>query len=124
MDAFIDPITRDYVLQDGSPKRDVAGGLSNAIYIRLMTPLGSYWRDATLGSRLHELQRMKDLSRVGILAKQYAESALQPLLDDGRVTELNISTEQLHNSRLSLLIQVTGADNNVLNFKHPVKVTP
>lgn len=122
MDAFVDPITRDYVIQDGSAKRDVADGLSNAVYIRLMTPLGSYWRDATLGSRLHELQRMKDLSRVGILAKQYAETALQPLLDDGRALDISVTVEQLHNGRINMEIQVTSATNNVLTFKHPVKV--
>ena len=37
--------------------RDPADGLANAVWLRLATPLGSYWADATLGSRLHELQR-------------------------------------------------------------------
>nr|MDN1656773.1 hypothetical protein [Escherichia coli] len=34
----------------------------NAVYLRLATPLGSYWADALLGSRLHELKREKDVS--------------------------------------------------------------
>ena len=54
--------------------------LANAVYLRLMTPLGSYWADPTLGSRLHELQREKDVSRVAVLARQYAEEALAPLV--------------------------------------------
>lgn len=122
MDAFINPLTADYVLLDGAAQHDPANGLANAVYIRLITPLGSYWRDATLGSRLHELQRQKDKSRVGLLAKQYAETALQPIIDAGRATAIDVSTEQLHNGRLSLLIQVTSATNEVLTFKHPVKV--
>lgn len=122
MDAFINPLTADYMLLYGATQRDMANGLANAVYIRLMTPLGSYWRDATLGSRLHELQRQKDLSRVGLLAKQYAETALKPIIDDGRATAIDISTEQPHNGRLNLLIQVTSASNEVLSFKHPVKV--
>ncbi len=122
MDAFVNPLTADYVLLDGAAQRDPANGLANAVYIRLITPLGSYWRDVTLGSRLHELQRQKDLNRIGILAKQYAETALQPIIDDGRATAIDISTEQLHNGRLNLLIQVTSATNEVLTFKHPVKV--
>lgn len=122
MDAFINPLTADYVLLDGAVRRDLAGGLANAVYSRLITPLGSYWRDATLGSRLHELQRQKDKSRVGSLAKQYAETALKPIIDDGRATLINVITEQPHNGRLNILIEVTSANNEVLTFKYPVKV--
>ena len=122
MDAYISPITSDYVMQDGTALRDIANGLANAVYIRLMTPLGSYWRDANLGSRLHELQREKDLKRVGKLAKQYAETALQPLIDDGRAIAIEVTIEQPHNSRMHLLIAVTNAAFEVLRFQHPVKI--
>ena len=66
MDAGINPTTGDLTGQR-------INTLANAVYIRLMTPLGSWWADPTLGSRLHELRREKDRPRVGILAKQYAE---------------------------------------------------
>lgn len=122
MDAFIDPATRDYVLLSGAAQRDPAGGLANACYLRLTTPLGSYWADTTLGSRLHELQREKDLTRVAKLAKQYAEQALAPILSDGRATSISVSTEQPHNGRLHLLIEVIAASGETLTFKHPVGV--
>ena len=38
--------------------------IENELYIRLVTPLGSYWADRTLGSRLHELRRQKHLKRI------------------------------------------------------------
>lgn len=123
MDTFVNPITADYQLTDGALERDPAAGLANAVYIRLMTPLGSWWQDATLGSRLHELQREKDVNRVSILAKQYCEAALNPIIDDGRATSIVVSTEQLHNSRLNLLIEVTTASGEKLTFKHQVKVS-
>lgn len=122
MDAFIDPITRDYVLLSGMAQRDLAGGLANSCYLRLTTPLGSYWADKTLGSRLHELQREKDLARVAKLARQYAEQALAPILADGRATSITVSTDQPHNGRLYLMIEVIVASGETLTFKHPVGV--
>lgn len=122
MDALIDPTTRDYVLLSGAVKRDLSGGLANACYLRLATPLGSYWADKTLGSLLHTLQREKDVARVARLAKQYAEQALAPILADGRATQINVSTEQSHNGRLHLLIEVKAANGETLTFKHPVGV--
>ncbi len=121
MDTRIDPITRDYVLINGTPQRDPADGLANACHMRLEIPLGSYWADKTLGSRLHELQREKDLSRVAMLAKQYAEQALAPILADGRATQINVSTERMP-GRLNLLIEVLAASGETLTFKHPVQV--
>lgn len=122
MDTFIDPVTRDYVLLSGAAQRDPAGGLANSCYLRLTVPLASYWADITLGSRLHELQREKDVPRVARLAVQYAEQALAPILADGRATQINVSTEQPHNGRLYLLIEVKSASGETLTFKHPVGV--
>ena len=87
MDALIDPATRDYLpdaARVGALARDPARGLLNAAYLRLTVPLGRYFADATLGSRLYELEREKDVARVERLAKQYATDALAPLLADGR----------------------------------------
>lgn len=120
-DTWIDPAKGDYVLTSGAPVRDPAGGLANAVYLRLMTPLGSYWAEPTLGSRLHELQRQKDLARVAILARQYAEQALAPILADGRATAIAVSTER-QPGRLALLIEVTAASGERLTFQHPVTV--
>ncbi|KAF1051693.1 MAG: hypothetical protein GAK41_01249 [Burkholderia gladioli] len=56
--------------------------LANAVYIRLATPLGSWWAAPDVGSRLHTLAREKDTPRVRGLAAQYAEQALDPLVKD------------------------------------------
>lgn len=122
MDAFINPLSGDYELLDGRRVMDAAQGLANAVFLRLMTPLGSYWADADLGSRLHELQREKDVARVAKLAKQYAEDALQPLIDDGRATAVEVATQRPHDGRLLMLITVTDAAGTVMAFQHHVKV--
>ncbi len=115
MDMGIDPLTGDYSGQ-------VIDDLGNAVYLRLQTPLGSWWADPTLGSRLHELQREKDVPRIQILARQYAEDALRPILDDGRATSITVETEQPHNGWCLLLITVVDAQGRKRAFNHPVKV--
>lgn len=115
MDAGIDPNTGDATGQR-------IYTLANAVYIRIATPLGSYWAAPEIGSRLHELRREKDLSRVGTLAKQYAEDALKQLLDDGRATAISVTTEQPHNGWLNLDINVTDATGNLQVFRFPVGV--
>lgn len=121
MDPWIDPTTRDYPLSGGKLTPDPAGGLANAVYFRLMTPLGSYWAEPALGSRLHELQREKDVARVARLAQQYAEQALQPILDDGRAMSIKIETAR-QPGRLLLLITITASNGNTVTFQHPVSV--
>ncbi|PJG86222.1 phage GP46 family protein [Conservatibacter flavescens] len=115
MDREINPLTGDYTLKQIST-------LQNAVYIRLVTPLGTWWADGSVGSLLHTIQREKDVSRVGRLAVQYAEEALQPLLNDGRTSDIRITHEQPLNGTLNLLIQVTDNRGDTVTFKHPVKI--
>ena len=115
MDREISPLTRDYT----SEKIDT---LQNAVYIRLTTPLGSWWANGRVGSLLHLTQREKDLSRVGLLAQQYAEEALQPILDDGRAKSITVTHEQPKDGSLNLLIAVTDNRGVKFEFKHPVKL--
>lgn len=127
MEAWINPATRDYEPAAGGVlKRDPAAGLANAAYLRLMTPLGQWFGDSTLGSRLHELQREKDLARVEGLARQYARAALQPLLDDGRAVDLQVETQRVKDAsgagRLALAVSLTDAQGSAAVFKVYVKV--
>lgn len=115
MDREISPLTGDYTNANIST-------LQNAVYIRLTTPLGSWWANGRVGSLLHTIQREKDLSRVGMLAQQYAEEALQPLLDDGRASNIVVTHDQPHNGRVILSISVTDSRGEQYTFKHPVNV--
>ncbi|WP_321883606.1 phage GP46 family protein [Burkholderia cepacia] len=116
MDALLNPTTGDYT---GTRTQSLA----NAVYLRLQTPLGSYWSDPNLGSRLHELQREKDTPRVRRLAIQYAEQALQPLIDDRRATQITVDTTDYQPGWMALLIAVMDSTGSVQHFKHPVKVS-
>lgn len=115
MDPLLDPTTGDYAgIQTNT--------LVNAVYLRLMTPLGSWWADATLGSRLHELQREKDVTRVSILARQYSEQALAPILKDGRAKRIDVSTSRPQSGQLMLHIEVEDICGQINHFQHPVRV--
>ncbi|USE78056.1 phage GP46 family protein [Cupriavidus gilardii] len=115
MDALLDPTTADYAGRQTDT-------LANAVYLRLATPLGSWWADPTLGSRLHELKREKDVARVAVLARQYAEQALRPLLNDGRATAITVQTSRPRSGWLLLQITVTQASGEDRHFAHPVRV--
>jgi len=115
MDALINPETRDYSGERTST-------LANAVYLRLMTPLGSWWADISLGSRLHELTREKDLSRFYILARQYAEQALNPLIEDGRVREISVSAMSPQKGHCELHVRVLDASGQEHHYAYPVKV--
>ncbi|EEP48180.1 phage GP46 family protein [Haemophilus influenzae 6P18H1] len=88
----------------------------------MTTPLGSWWADGRVGSLLHLIPREKDLSRIGLIAQQYAEEALQPLIDDGRADEIIVNHTQPHNGVLILDISIRDNRGETYHFKHPVKV--
>lgn len=115
MDQLISPDSRDYT---GTR----CYSLENAIWLRLETPLGSYWADPTVGSRLHELVRSKDVPRVEMQAKQFTEQALQPLLDDGRAQSITVTTSRPQKGWLYLHIEVTDSTGVPHKFKHPVRI--
>lgn len=126
MDAYINPTTRDYLpdagARSGELMRDPAYGLLNAAYLRLAVPLGSWLGDVTLGSRLHLLAREKDVSRVFVLAQQYAEQALKPMLDDGRLKSISVRTQHPRSGWLALGIEITDALGERRSFTLPVSV--
>lgn len=121
MDALIDSTIQDYQLASGRLTPDPAGGLANAVYLRLMTPKGRYWAEPLLGSRLHELQRDKDVASKARLAQQYAEQALQPLLADGRANRIGVTVTR-QPGRLLLAIEIVKPGGQVITFQHPVSV--
>ncbi|MCX8962129.1 hypothetical protein EHW64_13560 [Erwinia psidii] len=115
MDMLIDTQTGDYA---GTRTTTLA----NAVWLRLMTPLGSWWADPTLGSLLYTLEREKDRPRVAVLAVQYVEQALEPLTDDGRAQTVTVTAEQNGDGWLRLVINVVTASGQAQTFTHHVRV--
>lgn len=116
MDALLNPATGDYL-----PNQS-AQGIENEVYVRLVTPLGSYWAEPALGSRLHELRRQKDLPRISVLAKQYAEQALQPILDARRARRINVAASLARRGWLRLDIDGEDMSGRNLSLIHEVRL--
>ncbi|WP_027181658.1 phage GP46 family protein [Oleidesulfovibrio alaskensis] len=114
-DAGLNPYTGDYTGERISH-------LGNAIYLRIMTPLGTWWADPTVGSRLHEIAREKDLPRIRTLAQQYAQQALAPLVEAGRAQSIQVTAMQPHNGVCLLIICATDSTGNQQTFQYPVRV--
>lgn len=114
MDALLNPATGDY--QPGQS----AQGLENEVYIRLLTPLGSYWAQPELGSRLHELRRQKHLKRIEVLARQYAEQALKPVTDGGRARSITVTAAFVRKGSLKLHIDALDAGGRTVSLIHEV----
>lgn len=115
MDSRINPATGDY-------DRTRIADLSNAVYLRIMVPLGSYWADPALGSKLHLLRRMKDVQRNRTLAIQYTREALQPLIKDKRADRIEVDAIWSHDGRLQLIGEVYQNGKVAATFAHYVKV--
>ena len=112
MDALLNPQTGGYVVNQS------AQSIENELYIRLVTPLS----DRTLGSRLHELRRQKHLKRIEVLAKQYAEQALQPVLQSKRAQSIQVTTSAPQRGWLKLHIEAVDAAGDTVTISHKVAV--
>ncbi|TKI08670.1 phage GP46 family protein [Martelella alba] len=117
MDNLLDPTTGDYT---GTSTQTLA----NAVYLRLTIPLGSWWAQPAVGSKLYLLRREKDVTRVQKLARQYVEEALAPLTadTDGRAKSITVETFSGQPGWLLLLITVIQADGNTVEYQHQVRV--
>lgn len=99
------------------------GNFMNNIYLSLMIRKGSFFVNPNFGSRLHLLK--KNTERTEALAVEYCKEALQWLIDVGRASKIDISTERDRTqnlNRLKLLIESTKADGDVVTFAHFVEV--
>ena len=79
---------------------------------RLQIERSRYWANPNLGSRLDLLKRSKDVRRNHLLAKQYAEEALEDLVP-GRFLDLNVSVQNSEVGRIDLLIEVTRLNGQI-----------
>ena len=79
---------------------------------RLQIERFRYWANPNLGSRLYLLKRSKDVRRNHLLAKQYAEEALEDLVP-GRFLDLNVSVQNSEVGRIDLLIEVTRLNGQI-----------
>lgn len=108
-------------------------GLETAVYITLFTDMRAseddpmpdnsidkrgWWSDNSLGSKLWLLRREKTIDAVLARAEQYAESALQWLLDDGIADEVLVTAERISMQELELTIQISQPDGEPVFYRY------
>lgn len=123
MATLIVPDTGDYERQAGRLVADPAAGMLNAVYLRITTQRGRYWGDPRLGSRLHELKRMRDMARVAVLARQYTLEALKDLVDSQRINSLSVSVSRPEAGKLLVHGEARLATGEPFSFQHFVPVS-
>jgi phage gp46-like protein len=94
--------------------------ITNNIYLSLMIRKGSFFQNPEFGSRLHLLYRAKNTEKTAALAAEYCKEALRWLIDIGRASSIDVSTERdrsedLH--RLKILVEVTLVDGRQVTFE-------
>jgi phage gp46-like protein len=116
--ALIVPETRDYLLQ--SLDEALVAPLIDAAALRLRTRRGSWWRDPNLGSRFYLLK--KDVARALVLAKQYAEEALQPLVTSKRVAKLTVTATRVAVGSIQIICLLETSAGATVTVEHFVRV--
>ena len=114
--AAINLETKDYVLL--SLDATFVNDDVQCVCQRLGIHRGKYWANPKLGSRLFTLSRSKDLPRNLLLAKQYAEEALEDLVPS-RFESIAVLATQSEKSRVDLTINtvsITGESQKILYF--------
>lgn len=99
---YIDPKTRDYVVEGGQLKQD--DGFTSEVVLALATRLGSALALPTFGSRLHEIKRADERGRR--LAEKHAMKALAHL--ERKVQDLRIEAALPKDKLGAITLTVTG----------------
>lgn len=82
--------------------------------IRLMTRRGAYWRDPTMGSRLHEITTTKD-ARVRV--QRLCEEALAPMIQDGSILAVETGeVEEMPSGQLRVQIFIHVTEEQIADI--------
>ena len=114
----IDPSTGDYIIQNGVPVP--SSSLDYPAYYRVKTPRLQwlYAPDTKYGSDFNTIQ--KNLTtKPPVLIENVAARALQPMVDDGRATNVDVTVTQLARSGVSLQLDITTAQAQTSTFTIP-----
>lgn len=106
---YIDPVTKDYVMEGGAPK--VTDSLLIPAYIRLKTKRTQwmYAPNTKYGSDIYTVRKNRTTSDASRLERLSA-NALSPLVDDGRAAEITVETTEVVRHGVALKATVTSAE--------------
>ncbi len=108
----VNPTSGDYVLVNGSPKE--TDSLKMAAYFRMRVRRDQwlYAPNNKYGSKFHELKR-NQIQNGPTFIEAVAEDALQPIVDDGRATEIEITGSFTARNNAALEVAITDSSGNI-----------
>lgn len=114
----IDPTTGDYIMQNGAPS--VTQNLSIPAYIRLKTKRTKwqYAPDSKYGSDFYLIKKRSTTNDSNIL-EGVAAAALQPILDDGRASDIEVTTVAVALNGVGMDVDITDAQGQDNSFTLP-----
>ncbi len=121
--ADLDTVTGDFLRTsrgDLLVRTNVA--VVQQVWLRLATERGSLLADPDFGSLLHTLPQAKLVAGIEEVATAYARDALQPLLDEGRLVDLELSAVRTARNRLELSLRARSADGTPITFTDFVRI--
>lgn len=114
--AIVSLDTSDYVTD--SLDAVFAENVTQAVCQRLRVHRARYWANPDYGSRFNLLQQEKDVPRLLLICKQYAEEALKDMVP-ARLQSIVVTATRTVTSRIDLTIattRLTGQQQNILYF--------
>lgn len=115
--ADIDTLTGDFERTTrGDLVVDPADATRQEMWLRLTVERGSMWADLTYGCRLHELTKRSMAPGIEQVAMDMARDALQPMLDAGRLTDLELGCQRVGQTRLQLSVRASDAAGRPVTF--------
>lgn len=111
----------DYQLDTDLQTMAPGDSLLTNVRLSWSIPKGSWWADPTFGHRFRELT--KALPRYEALAVEYARQALQWLLNNGRLTAIDLTAmADRERNRMVLTGTLTAANGSQIPFEYFVEV--
>ena len=103
-----DPASGDYVMENGAPKQTNSLRIPAYHRLRISRTKWLYAPDNQYGSDFYALKKRKNSSDVTTV-ENTAARALQPLIDDGRSSEISIEAKVNTRHNVGLQTQITDA---------------
>ncbi len=97
---------------------DKAIGIFNNIYLSLAIKKEHWWFDPNFG--LRNRGRMKNTESTARLIREDCKEALQWIIDSGRATSIEVTTERDRRqdlNRLKIVVEATQADGTRVTFE-------
>lgn len=108
----LDPVKRDYILDKGSPVQTDSLRIPAYIRIKAKRRQWMYAPNDQWGSDLYLIQRRSTVNDTN-LVENTAARALQPIVDDGRATEADVTTLATARHGVSLEAKIITANGDI-----------